>query len=208
MKAVDHETYIDQNTCDHGIKPLNSDNKDWLKLVQENTHRAEITTEGLDSAADWGLQDSQLQNRKDQKIQTQVMAENANIFWHLNKTQKIVEIGCKFNTHNAAAGTAAWDVDDGWVTLEGKELVGWACEQAVVLVYLRKWLNNRNWIILLTEHLLLLLVAKIMKSRKKDAKKFKIFYFSYKKISSCLIKISNKWVFVKPITLKCIYKYW
>ena len=32
MKAVDHETYIDQNTCDHGIKPLNSDNKeDWLK---------------------------------------------------------------------------------------------------------------------------------------------------------------------------------
>jgi hypothetical protein len=53
MKAVDHETYIDQNTCDHGIKPLNSDNKeDWLKLVQENTHRAEITTAGLDSAAD------------------------------------------------------------------------------------------------------------------------------------------------------------
>ena len=144
------------------------------------------------------------------------MAENASIFWHLNKTQKIVEIGCKFKTHNAAAGTvagteagtAAWDVDDGWVTLEGKELVGWACEQAVVLVYLRKWLNNRNWIILLTEHLLLLLVAKIMKSRKKDAKKFKICNFSYKKISSCLIRISNKWVFVKPTTLKCIYKYW
>lgn len=30
------------------------------KPVQENTHRAEVTTAGLDSAADCGLQDSQL----------------------------------------------------------------------------------------------------------------------------------------------------
>jgi len=80
------------------------------------------------------------------------MAENEKIFWYKQNRERKRK-SFKFKTHKAAAGTGAWDVIDGCVTLEGKELAGGACAASSCINWSQTELNNTLWIILLTEHL-------------------------------------------------------